>query len=136
MGWLATLESFRGAPTESLVRVGAAQAVLRAEGEREGRATLIEAELAPSGRNRVLVGKQRLQRTRDLLGVLRVTVFTPDDLELVKGGPAGRRRYLDDTLVSLHPKYDAVRGEVERVLRQRGALLKSVVRSARRGARR
>jgi DNA replication and repair protein RecF len=126
VAWLATLESFRGAPTEALVRVGAQQAVLRVEGEREGRATLVEAEIVPSGRNRVLVGKQRLQRTRDLLGVLRVTVFTPDDLELVKGGPAGRRRYLDDTLVSLHPKYDAVRADVERVLRQRGALLKSV----------
>jgi len=126
VAWLATLESFRGAPTEALVRVGAPQAVLRAEGDRNGRSTLVEAELVPSGRNRVLVGKQRLQRARDLLGVLRVSVFTPDDLELVKGGPGGRRRYLDDTLVALHPKYDAVRAEVERVLRQRGALLKQV----------
>ncbi len=124
VAWLATLESFRGAPTEALIRVGATQAVLRAEGSVEGRSTLLEAELVPNGRNRVLVGKQRLQRTRDLLGVLRVTVFTPDDLELVKGGPAGRRRYLDDALVALHPKYDAVRADVERVLRQRGALLK------------
>ena len=126
VGWLATLSSFRGAPTEALVRVGASQAVLRAEGEREGRATLVEAELVPSGRNRVLVNKQRLARSRDLLGVLRVSVFTPDDLELVKGGPAGRRNYLDDTLVALHPRYDAVRAEVEKVLRQRGALLKQV----------
>lgn len=124
VAWLATLESFRGAPSEALVRVGAERAVLRAEGEREGRSTLVEAELVPSGRNRVLVGRQRLQRTRDLLGVLRVTVFTPDDLGVVKEGPAGRRRFLDDTLVALHPKYDAVRAEVERVLRQRGALLK------------
>jgi DNA replication and repair protein RecF len=134
VGWLATLSSFRGAPTEALVRVGASQAVLRAEGEVErersgnavGRATLVEAELVPSGRNRVLVNKQRLARSRDLLGVLRVSVFTPDDLELVKGGPAGRRTYLDDTLVALHPRYDAVRGDVEKVLRQRGALLKQV----------
>jgi DNA replication and repair protein RecF len=126
IGWLATLSSFRGAGTDALVRVGAERAVLRAEGEREGRATLVEAELVPSGRNRVLVNKQRLQRVRDLLGVLRVTVFTPDDLELVKGGPGERRRYLDDTLVALHPKYDAVRADVERILRQRGALLRQV----------
>ena len=126
VGWLATLSSFRGAPTEALVRVGAPQAVLRAEGDAEGRSTLLEAELVPSGRNRVLVNKQRLARARDLLGVLRVSVFTPDDLELVKGGPAGRRTYLDDTLVALHPRYDAVRAEVEKVLRQRGALLKQV----------
>lgn len=124
VAWLATLESFRGVPTDGLVRVGADRAVLRAEGEREGRPTLVEAELVPSGRNRVLIGKQRLQRARDLLGVLRVSVFTPDDLELVKAGPAARRRYLDDALVALHAKYDAVRSEVERVLKQRGALLK------------
>jgi DNA replication and repair protein RecF len=126
VAWLATLESFRGAPTDALVRVGADRAVLRAEGQAGTRSTLIEAELVPSGRNRVLVGKQRLARTRDLLGVLRVSVFTPDDLELVKAGPAGRRRYLDDTLVALHPRYDAVRSEVDKVLRQRGALLKQV----------
>ena len=80
--------------------------------------------------------RQRLARARDLLGVLRVSVFAPDDLELVKGGPAGRRRYLDDTLVALHPRYDAVRTEVERVLRQRNALLKQVHGRARRVGRR
>jgi DNA replication and repair protein RecF len=42
----------------------------------------------------------------------------------VKGGPAGRRRFLDDTLVSLHPRYDQLRSDVERVLRQRNTLLK------------
>ena len=125
IAWLATLESFRGVGSDALVRAGAERAVLRAEGEREGRALLLEAELVPSGRNRVLVNKQRLQRSRDLLGAIRVTVFAPDDLELVKGGPQGRRRYLDDTLVALHNRYDAVRSDVDRILRQRNALLKS-----------
>jgi DNA replication and repair protein RecF len=57
--------------------------------------------------------------------VLRVTVFAPDDLDLVKGGPAERRRYLDDALVASHPRYDALRSEVDKVLKQRNALLKS-----------
>ena len=77
-----------------------------------------------SGRNRVLVNRQPLKRARDLLGVLRVTVFAPDDLELAKGGPAERRRYLDDALVASHPRYDALRGEVDKILKQRNALLK------------
>jgi DNA replication and repair protein RecF len=51
-------------------------------------------------------------------------VFAPDDLILVKGGPGERRRYLDELVVALHPRNDALRAEVERVLRQRGALLK------------
>jgi DNA replication and repair protein RecF len=124
IAWLATLSSFRGAPTEALIRHGADRAVIRAEGEREGRAVLVEAELVSSGRNRVLVNRQPLKRARDLLGVLRVTVFSPDDLELVKGGPAERRRFLDDVLVASHPRYDALRGEVDKILRQRNALLR------------
>jgi len=125
IAWLATLSSFRGAPTDALIRQGAGRAVIRAEAEREGRAILLEAELVASGRNRVLVNRQPLKRARDLLGVLRVTVFAPDDLELVKGGPAERRRYLDDALVASHPRYDALRGEVDKVLKQRNALLKN-----------
>jgi DNA replication and repair protein RecF len=124
IGYLATLASFRGAPVDALIREGAASAVVRAEGSRDGRELLIEAELVANGRNRVFVNKQRLQRARDLLGALRVSVFAPDDLELVKGGPAGRRRFLDDALVALHPRYDQLLTEVERVLRQRNALLK------------
>ena len=125
IGYLATLRSFRGSPGEALIRVGAAQAVVRAEGEREGRHLLIEAELRPAGRDRVQVNRQPLRRTRDLLGAFQVTVFAPDDLALVKGGPQGRREYLDDLLVALHPRHDATRTEVDRVLRQRNALLES-----------
>lgn len=126
IAWLATLASFRGAPTEALIRQGASSAVIRAEGEREGRSILVEAELSSSGRNRVLVNRQPLKRARDLLGVLRVTVFSPDDLELIKGGPSTRRRFLDDALVASHPRYDALRSEVDKVLKQRNALLKGV----------
>jgi DNA replication and repair protein RecF len=125
VAWLATMESFRGASADALVRAGAERAVLRAEGEREGRPMLVEAELGiPPARTRVLVNRQRLQRARDLLGALRATVFAPDDLELVKGGPGGRRRFLDGVLAAVHPRYDALRSEVDRVLKQRNALLR------------
>lgn len=124
LGYLATLASFRGAPTDALVRDGQTQAVVRAEGERDGRSLLLEAELVVGGRNRIQVNRQRLHRARDLLGHLRVSVFSPDDLVLVKGGPGDRRRYLDDALVALHPRYDAVRSDVDRILRHRNALLR------------
>lgn len=125
LGYLATLDSFRGAPPEAMIRAGADQAVVRAEiVHDDGRVVLVEAELVRTGRNRVLVNKQRLARARDLLGVLRVTVFSPDDLALVKGPPGERRRYLDDLLVALHPKHDKLRTDLERILRQRATLLK------------
>jgi DNA replication and repair protein RecF len=125
VGYLATLRSFRGAPREALIRVGAAVAVVRAETRRDGRAVLIEAELRPTGRDRVQVNRQALRRTRDLLGAFQVTVFAPDDVGLVKGSPGARREYLDDLLVALHPRHDATQTEVDRVLKQRNALLKS-----------
>ena len=124
LGYLATLGSFRGAPTDALVRVGAERAVVRAEGANEGRDLLLEAELVAGGRGRMQVNRQRLARARDLLGLVRVSVFSPDDLELVKGGPGERRRYLDDALVALHVRNDALLRDLERIVRQRNALLR------------
>ena len=59
-----------------------------------------------------------------MLGALRVSVFSPDDLALVKEGASERRRFLDDALVTLAVKNDALRLEYERALKQRNALLK------------
>jgi DNA replication and repair protein RecF len=125
IGYLTTLRSFRGAPTDALVRNGATHAILRAELVADQRETLVEIEIVPGKRVRVEVNRQRLKRTRDLLGVVRSTVFSPDDLILVKGSPGERRGYLDDILTSLGLRNDALRSEVDRVLKQRNALLKS-----------
>jgi DNA replication and repair protein RecF len=125
LAYLATLSSFRGAPNDAMVRVGAEMAVIRSTIRHDdGRETLIEAELARTGRNRVQVNRQKLGRVRELLGVVRVTVFAPDDLVLVKGGPGDRRRYMDDTLVALATKYDAIRLDIDRIVKQRNTLLK------------
>lgn len=125
-GYLLTLRSFRGAGADALVRVGEERAVVRGEVVTDGREHLIEAEISRAGRSRALLDRQRLGRQRDLLAVARTTVFAPDDLELVKGGPALRRAFLDDLLVVLHPRHDEVRSDWERSLRQRNALLKQI----------
>ncbi|MGI8778514.1 MAG: DNA replication/repair protein RecF [Acidimicrobiales bacterium] len=123
IGYLATLSSFRGAPNEALVRAGCSQAVVRGEGRRAERDLLVEAEIRVTGRGRVALNRQPVRRTAALLDALRVSVFSPDDLVLVKGPPSHRRRWLDDALVALHPRNDAIRRELERVIRQRTALL-------------
>jgi len=124
IAYLATLASFRNAPTDALIRNGAPRAIVRAEGERAGRSLLLEAELVAGGRNRAQINRQPLRRARDLLGAFQVTVFSPDDLALVKGGPGERRTYVDDVLVALQPRYEQARSDLERILRQRSALLK------------
>ena len=124
IGYLATLSSFRGAPDAALVRDGADAAIIRAQGTRSERRLLIEAELRRVGRNRTLVNRQPLRRANDLLGALRVTVFAPDDLDLVKGSPSQRRRYLDELATALDPNVAARRSDVDRILKQRNVLLK------------
>jgi len=127
MAYLATLDSFRGAPLDALIRVGADTAIVRATVlHGDGREVLVELELTKNGRNRVLVNRQRLGRARELLGVMRVTVFSPDDLAVVKEGPGERRRFLDDVLVALALKYDAMRLELDRIIKQRNTLLKQL----------
>ena len=125
LSYLATLKSFRGVPTETMIRTGADAAIVRATIiHPDGREILVEAELSRVGRNKAQVNRQRLTKSRDLLGVVRTTVFSPEDLALVKESPEVRRTFLDDALVAVSPKLDQLCGEVDRVLRQRNALLK------------
>lgn len=125
IGFVAGLGSLRGAPEAALIREGAEAAVIRCHARSEdGREILIEAELARTRPNRVKVNHQRIARRRDLIGVLTATVFSPEDLDLVKGEPAGRRRWIDDALASVRPSAAALRTEVDRILRQRNTLLR------------
>jgi DNA replication and repair protein RecF len=129
VAWAATGASFRGVPDAALVRTGCDVAILRAEVVDGARVQLLEAEIRATGRNRVQVNRQALKRAQDRAELVRVTVFSPDDLQLVKGGPAGRRDYLDDLLVAAAPRYAAVRADYDRVLRQRNALLRHGIRN-------
>ena len=128
LSWAATTHSFRGVPDAALVRSGTEAAFVCVTVQEPDREQLLEAEIRAVGRNRVRMNRHPLARSRDLLGLLRVTVFAPDDLQLVKGGPAGRRAYLDDLLVAVAPRYAAVQAEYDRVLKHRNALLRQGLR--------
>ncbi len=128
VGWVARARSFRGVGDAMLVRSGAAESIVRAEVTTSGRQQLFEAEIKAAGRNRIMCNRQPVARARDLHGLLRVTVFAPDDLSLVKGGPSERRDFLDEILAMLAARYDAARTDFERVLKQRNALLRSGIR--------
>lgn len=135
LGWLATTTSFRGVPDEALVRAGSSTAILRCQldqgnGGTGERRVLVEAELRPGARDRVHVNRQSLRRARDLLGIFQVSIFSPQDLVLVRGGPVERRRYLDGVLVACAPKRDALLTDMDRVLRQRNSLLKQQASSS------
>jgi DNA replication and repair protein RecF len=125
VGYVATLASHRAAHDAPLIRQGAERAIIRASVHDATRDALVEIELNPGRANRVRLNRAPLTRPRDILGVLSTVLFAPEDLALVKGDPGERRRFLDDLLVAMAPRYAAVRADYDRVLRQRTALLKS-----------
>ncbi len=131
--YVARLSSHRVSGDAPLVRFGAEQAVIRAAVVRDGREALLEVEINPGRSNRARVNRSPLPRARDLLGLVRTVLFSPEDLSLVKGDPSERRRFLDDLLVQRAPRYAGVRSDYDRVLRQRNALLKN---AGQRGGRR
>lgn len=123
--YIATQSSHRVSSDQPLVRAGAERAVVRAAVQRDERRVLIEIELNPGRSNRARLNRGQLPRAREALGILRTVVFSPEDLELVKGDPSARRRFLDELLVARQPRFAAVRSDYDRVLRQRNTLLRS-----------
>lgn len=128
IGYLATLGSHRVATDAPLVRHGCERALIRAAVVNEDRELTIELEITPGKANRARVNRGAVGKPRDVLGILRTVLFSPEDLALVRGDPGERRRFLDDLLVQRAPRYAGVRAEYERVLRQRNALLKTAGR--------
>jgi DNA replication and repair protein RecF len=125
VGYVATLASHRVATDAPLVRSGAERAIVRAGITARQHGCLVEIEINPARANRARLNRSPVPRAREVLGVLRVVLFAPEDLALVKGDPGERRHYLDDLLVQSAPRYAGVRADYDRVVKQRTALLKS-----------
>lgn len=121
---LSGAKSFRGAKVDALVADGKQSAYLRAEVDQNGRSSLVEIELASQGRSKAQVNKQKVKRFRDLGDTVRIVVFSPDDLEIIKGSPSVRRALLDETIAVGSAEFRAVRTEFDQILRQRNNLLK------------
>lgn len=125
IGYVATLGSHRVATDTPLVRHGCERALVRVAVVNEDRELTLELEIAPGRANRARINRGAVGRPRDVLGILRTVLFSPEDLALVRGDPGERRKFLDDLLVQRAPRYAGVRADYEKVLRQRNALLKT-----------
>jgi DNA replication and repair protein RecF len=127
--FLATLGSHRVASEAPLVRAGAERAIARARvqaGLEDTRSLLLEIEIIPGRANKASLNRAPLRRPRDLLGALRVVLFSPEDLAIVKGDPGERRRFIDELVTARWPRLAGVRADYDQVLRQRSSLLKTL----------
>jgi DNA replication and repair protein RecF len=132
--YLSRLTSHRVSADAPLVRQGADQAIVRAAVVRDERRAVLEIEINPGRSNRARINRSQLPKARELLGLVRTVLFSPEDLSLVKGDPGERRGFADDLLVQVSPRYAGTRSDYDRVLKQRNSLLKTAGVARRGGA--
>jgi DNA replication and repair protein RecF len=125
LAYVASLESHRVATDAPLVRFGASRAVVRCAVVHDERELLVELSIEPGKANKARLGRSPVTRTRVILGALKLVLFAPEDLSLIRGDPGERRRMLDELLVARQPRFAGVRSDYDRVLKQRNALLRS-----------
>ncbi len=126
---LATLRSHRMARDRDLIQEGAAGGQILATLERETGVSNLTITLRRNGRRTVAINGENLRRQMDFLGVVNAVEFSSLDLELVRGGPDGRRQWLDMLLIQLEPIYTHILQQYNQVLRQRNAFLRSCQQS-------
>lgn len=133
IGYTAHLASHRVSQDAPLVRQGAESARVSVTAVNDGRELTAHLLIKAKGANQGQINRTRLRTPRELLGVVKTVLFSPEDLALVRGEPAERRKYLDDIIASRTPRLAGVKADYDKVLRQRNALLKSANQSLRRG---
>ncbi len=119
---LTALTSFRHATRDQLIRHGSESARLEAAVSDGNRALEITLALDDKSRKYQLNGKAK--RPGDLKGLVPSVIFTPDDLDLVKGSMTGRRAALDTLGSQVNKNYYALRRDYEKVIRHKNRLLK------------
>jgi len=124
IAYLATLGSHRVSTDAPMVRYGADAAIIRARLTHGERNVLLEAQLNRQGANKARVNGAPV-KTGELPRYAQVVLFAPEDLQIVRGDPSARRRFMDQLLIQRSPRFAGVISDYDRVLKQRTALLKS-----------
>ena len=123
--YLSTLESHRVSGYTALIGSEGVSSQLSLKAKNNGREISVAAELNKDKPNRYFLNSHQVKRTSDLVGVSKVVVFAPEDLDLVRRDPQDRRKFLDESMIQLKPRLAGVKADYERVLKQKAALLKS-----------
>ncbi|MBN3511589.1 DNA replication/repair protein RecF [Mycolicibacterium nivoides] len=133
--YCATLGSHRVASDAPLIRAGAPRAIVSSIVVNEGRELAVDLEITSGRANKARLNRSPVRSPREILGVLRAVLFSPEDLALVRGDPGERRRYLDELATTRRPTIAGIRADYDKVVRQRTALLKTAAGARYRGDR-
>lgn len=122
----ATGRSLRGKSDQQLIRFDAAESHIRMLVQRERRCDRIDVHLKQNEKKGVAVNGLPVRKLGELFGTLYAVIFSPEDLSIVKDGPAERRRFLDMELCQLSKVYYYDLQQYYRILKQRNNLLKEI----------
>ena len=124
IAYISTLGSHRVSGDQPMIRQGADAAIVRTRLSFGERRITVEIQLNRQGANRAQINGA-VTKARELPRYLQTVLFAPEDLNIVRGDPGARRRFVDGLLVQRSPRMAGVIADYERVLRQRTTLLKS-----------
>ena len=124
ISWLTAAKSFRTRRDGELIAFGADRAMVEADVLSRDREFHIEAAVRPGVRRSVTVNGVKKKTAAELSGILNAVVFCPGDLELIQAGSAVRRRFLDDAICQLYPRYAAALAEYNRLREHKTRILR------------
>ena len=119
---LATTKSFRTQRPQEAIRFDESLAIVRGVVARSSEVQR-ELQVAIQGSTKTLSVNGKREAVARYLGQLHTVAFTADELEVVRGGPDARRKFLDRGIVSLHHTYVQTLADYQRVIRQKNRLL-------------
>ena len=123
--YMAFLSSHRTSGDLPLVKLGESAAYTRAKIQHPDREMLVELEINAEKANRARINQNPIRSQKELFGLLKCVYFSPEDMDLVRGDPTERRRFIDQILTIRSPRMAGVISDYERSVRQRNALLKT-----------
>ena len=123
--YMAFLSSHRTAGDQPLVKLGESSAYTRAKVQHPDREILVELEINADKANRARINQNPVRSQKELFGLVQCIYFSPEDLDLVRGDPSERRRFIDQIVTLRSPRLAGVITDYERAVRQRNALLKT-----------
>ncbi len=117
-------KSFRTSKDQEMIKINKQQTYTKISVNKVSGNTTIEIRLDASQKKKLKVNQIPLVKLGELLGNLNVVIFAPDDLKIVKGGPGERRKFIDNEICQIYPKYYYTLNQYNRILQQRNKLLR------------
>ena len=122
-----TTKSHKGSRDKEMIRFGEEEAHLKTVVARGGREYQIDMHLKKNRAKGIAIDKIPIKKASELFGILNIVFFSPEDLNIIKSGPAERRRFLDSELCQLDRIYLADLTNYNKILAQRNKLLKDMI---------